>query len=191
MTPVADFGEEHRPMTIDREPPQAEITDDLGNTIERDWKFNVGIDRDGRGIAMEVTIHRHPTVSPYQSTAHEPQTEARELTYALSTRTTWWSRGDHAAGEIAHARLLRVSRFELLTLIHDLDRWHLSGMNGACDHMPHDAHARWDAGESVICPETGYSYGQAWLSRHMPQEVANALADRISRLAAQSRAARL
>ena len=54
--------------------------------------------------------------------------------------------------------------------------WHLNDCKAACSHMPPDAHARWEAKEAVVCPETGYSYGSAWLVKPLTGEVLIALA---------------
>lgn len=54
--------------------------------------------------------------------------------------------------------------------------WHLNDCRAACSHMPPDAHARWEAREKVVCPETGYEYGSAWLVKPLTGEVLIALA---------------
>ena len=58
---------------------------------------------------------------------------------------------------------------------------HLNDMQAACDHMTADMTARHE-GESVrdwqtrmldtvVCPETGYKWGHAWLARTVPADV--------------------
>ena len=58
---------------------------------------------------------------------------------------------------------------------------HLNDMNAACDHMTPDMLARHE-GEStsgwqsrmldtVVCPESGYKWGHAWLARAVPADV--------------------
>lgn len=58
---------------------------------------------------------------------------------------------------------------------------HLNDMQAACDHMTPDMLARHE-GESVsdwqtrmldtvVCPESGYKWGRAWLARKVPADV--------------------
>lgn len=71
---------------------------------------------------------------------------------------------------------------ETRTFIEDL--WtahHLNDMNAACDHMTPEMLARKDSEntsdwqtrmlDTVVCPETGYRWGHAWLSREIPADV--------------------
>lgn len=62
---------------------------------------------------------------------------------------------------------------------------HLNTMHAACDHMTPEMLARRD-GEStpdwqtrmlaeVVCPETGYRWGRAWLARPIPADVLDKL----------------
>ena len=59
------------------------------------------------------------------------------------------------------------------------ERWHLNGMNAACAHMTDDVLVYEPDGyggqriscSGTVCPETGYTYGKAWLVEPLPDEV--------------------
>ena len=59
------------------------------------------------------------------------------------------------------------------------ERWHLNGMNAACAHMTDDVLVYEPDGyggqriscSGTVCPETGYTYGKAWLVEPLPDDV--------------------
>lgn len=58
--------------------------------------------------------------------------------------------------------------------------YHLNHLNAACDHMTPEMLARGDDEstgawshrmlDTVVCPETGYKWGQKWLAKRVPDE---------------------
>lgn len=60
------------------------------------------------------------------------------------------------------------------------DEWHLNTMQAGCAHQPEESivyrQGRYgreiDLTNTPACPETGYRYGHAWLTRLLPDEVA-------------------
>lgn len=53
--------------------------------------------------------------------------------------------------------------------------WHLNTMRAACAHMDVPGGKTTDEllDAKITCPETGYSWGSAWLTEELPQEVAD------------------
>jgi hypothetical protein len=52
------------------------------------------------------------------------------------------------------------------------ERWHLNTMRAGCAHMDLPKDTSYDARKHIVCPETGYKYGSAWLTEELPEEVA-------------------
>jgi hypothetical protein len=57
-------------------------------------------------------------------------------------------------------------------------RWHLNTMRAGCVHMPEfsypqgqdpESRERWD--NRPVCPETGYRWGNSWLTEPLPEDV--------------------
>ncbi|HET6914930.1 MAG TPA: hypothetical protein VFH56_02455 [Acidimicrobiales bacterium] len=62
-----------------------------------------------------------------------------------------------------------------LNEIHELGalwrRWHLNDMRAECAHMELPDDPSYDARKDIVCPETGYKYGSAWLAEDVPADV--------------------
>jgi hypothetical protein len=152
-------------------------------------------------VFVEVNLETLTPRAGMQTTAHEPVTEPvirlsiSGWTLRYRSRTNRWSSG----GQIVNS-LVGMEEFapgwtedDVTSLRRIWRQYHLNDMQAACDHMdkrkarkafdsvpafvwdektrttsrPKDS----DIPADMVCPETGYRYGSAWLFKAIPAEV--------------------
>ena len=136
----------------------------------------VGSTATGERISVDVRLTVRKGEGKH-TTAHEPA-PAEFYEFSASGESTLYGR--YQSGGQMLDDLLTITKpargltpediRDLHTLWQD---WHLNDLTAACDHMPADAYKRYsEAGEKVACPDTGYTYGHAWLVRVIPDDTA-------------------
>ena len=134
---------------------------------------------------MEVDFGlRHHTGREWTTIEHETITDYWEFS---ASGGLWRSGSEDTFGQILHHlsdldpdRLApgwtKVTDVRSLRTI--WERWHLNGMKAACSHMTGDVLVYEPDGyggqriscSGTVCPETGYTYGKAWLVEPLPDE---------------------
>lgn len=126
----------------------------------------------------ETTEHRHVNSPVQASITHSTYKGKKNIDRNLE------SVGDDLT-DLAH--ITRPAQGFTLDEVRELYRlgteWHLNDVNAACDHMdiPEGKAASELLDMGIVCPETGYKYGTAWLVRELPNDVY----DRIIELASK------
>lgn len=138
------------------------------------------------GYRMEVDFGlRHHTGREWTTIEHETITDYWEFS---ASGGLWRSGSEDTFGQILHHlsdldpdRLApgwtKVTDVRSLRTI--WERWHLNGMKAACAHMTSDVLVYEPDGyggqriscSGTVCPETGYTYGKAWLVEPLPDDV--------------------
>ncbi|HQW88361.1 MAG TPA: hypothetical protein PK478_00835 [Nitrospira sp.] len=138
------------------------------------------------GYRMEVDFGlRHHTGREWTTIEHETITDYWEFS---ASGGVWRNGSEDTFGQILH-RLSDLDPDRLApswnktTDVRSLrtiwERWHLNGMKAACAHMTGDVLVYEPDGyggqriscSGTVCPETGYTYGKAWLVEPLPDEV--------------------
>lgn len=137
---------------------------------------------DGKPLTSRVDIDMRLTTyseGPYTTVDHEEVDSYVE--FAASGAVV--ERGMMSRGGQMLDELLKVQRVsspwkqhDLLSLFHVWEKFHLNGMTAACSHMTRDTLVYEDNGfggrriscSGNVCPETGYTYGKAWLVKPIP-----------------------
>lgn len=144
---------------------------------------------------------RDGNVAPFQTTKHESVTSAVQelsITANVDERSLRGDRWRDWSGGQCREDVASVTRFaegwdraKLDQLLAVWDEWHLNGMCAACDHMvpaPIDSSVlgvtvgrmnhpesltldHYTINKALVCPESGYRYGQSWLVRTLPESV--------------------
>lgn len=134
----------------------------------------VGRTADGTRVYVSMGIERHAAQDSKRTVTHERMPEEYLEFTAQGHTVEQYRREWSSAGQMLDDLLEVVEPAPGLSLddlkrIHQIWRaWHLNGMKAACAHMPADARERWDRREAVVCEESGYSYGSAWLVQPLP-----------------------
>ncbi|TXH09345.1 MAG: hypothetical protein E6R04_08315 [Spirochaetes bacterium] len=137
------------------------------------------------GYRMEVDFGlRHHTGREWTAVEHEPITDWWEFS---ASGGVWRNGSENTFGQnLYHLRDLDPDRLapgwtkaDVRSLRTIWERWHLNGMKAACSHMTGDVLVYEPDGyggqriscSGTVCPETGYTYGKAWLVEPLPDEV--------------------
>lgn len=147
----------------------------LGTTDEK---------HNGRRGYVVVTVEIRTQSGPHQTTDHAETVDPVELSIQGEHYAPYDRRNDPSSCGQIRGSLAEITEpapgwtlAEIAELATIWDRWHLNTMRAACAHMPDDAHASWDRGERVECTAgSGYTYGRAWLTEPLPDDVAERVA---------------
>lgn len=151
--------------------------------------FTAYLGRDAYRNRVFVEVDLEVISAPGRTTEHTPTPDpALRLsitgwTIRYRSRTNRWESG----GQIVDS-LVGMEEFapgwtedDVTSLRRIWRQWHLNDMQAACAHMDKrkarkafdstDAFQKSDFPADMICPETGYKYGSAWLFKAIPTEV--------------------
>ena len=138
------------------------------------------------GYRMRVDFGlRHHTGREWTTIEHEVITDYWEFS---ASGGLWRNGSEDTFGQMLHYLTKldpdrRAPGWNKVTDVRSLrtiwERWHLNGMNAACAHMTDDVLVYEPDGyggqriscSGTVCPETGYTYGKAWLVEPLPDEV--------------------
>lgn len=144
----------------------------------------LGQTRSGAHVAVKACLENKP-VAGFSTVEHEPIADATWPEFTMSgavwdsprAKLTRDSGADGYGQCIDDARAVTrpsgtLTRKDVLRLVELWERWHLNLMHAACAHMMTlPADPSYDARKGIVCPETGYRYGTAWLAERLPGDV--------------------
>jgi hypothetical protein len=136
----------------------------------------IGRTPDAERVYVEISLQTKDGTN-FRTTAHEPAGEYTELSI-MGMTVDFRGRQVSSAGQInMHVSKVNPEKFsywtrsDIRSLFNIWRWWHLNGMTPGCDHMELPADTSYDARKHIVCPETGYRYGSAWLVRELPADV--------------------
>lgn len=128
-------------------------------------------------VSIDVRLS-HRGQGDYQTINHEAVTEYDEFAVTASVDEKRGSRwvefmGGQCRGDVAKVTdfVTGWNRARVDKLVALWERWHLNGMRAACAHMQVIGDGRYDSNKHLVCPETEYRYGSAWLVEVIPEDV--------------------
>lgn len=158
---------------------------------ERSTTTRIGRTGDGRTVWVTITLRGRDGETEFTNHERGPVPLEVSTVYAVSVASSRMfpqdldtvsdnsieSWGQVPARERIIEHIAHNADAEFLALVAKLDDHHLNTMKAACDHMdettvPDDVDDRmgWKL-QNLVCPETGYQYGRAWLARRLPESL--------------------
>lgn len=138
----------------------------------------IGRNADRERTYVEVDMTGQQNAATSLTTFHEP-VPAGNINLAITGwtlryRGRSWSGGGQIRDDLLH--MTEIADGWKLSDVRSLFRiwrdYHLNDMTPACAHMNVDGLAEgYDARKHLVCPETGYRYGSAHLTRIIPADV--------------------
>lgn len=145
---------------------------------EYERTFQVGKDKEGRGVFLTVELTRRGPeftttgqLIERETVTHQKVAEWLELSISGVVQGGEGGQIQEAIDQMNYAILSGKQIGEISEIRQIWDRWHLNGMKAGCVHQMAGDYDRPEI-SGQVCPVTGYKYGRAWLVDPLPPEVA-------------------